>query len=122
MTRLKFIEHEGKELLLIDFSEMVDADEVLKTVAEAKALVEERPEHSLLTLTHVAGMGTDATTVKALWDLLRHNKPFVKAGAVVGVEGEQQNDLYQLLTHQARRKLETFGTLAEAKDWLARQD
>jgi hypothetical protein len=49
---------------------------------------------------------------------LRHNKPYVLAGAVVGVLSEEQETLYNLLTHQARRELPTFDSLDEAKAWL----
>lgn len=122
MTRTQFIEHEGTKILLLDFTNLVDVEEVEQTVSAAMEMVATSPEGSVLTLTNVTGIGTDAAIVKALWRLLKHNKPFVKAGAVVGISDEEQADLYQLLTHQTRRKLKTFESMNDAKEWLAEFD
>ena len=121
MERTRFINHKGAKILFLDFSGLADPEEAVKAISDAKAIVVSQPEKSLLTLTDVAGVSTDATIVQALWELLRHNKPYVRAGAVVGIAGDQQDDLYQLLTHQARREVPAFTDIEEAKEWLVGQ-
>ncbi len=118
MERTRFVEHEGQQLLFVDFAGLTDKADALAAIAESRAFVAQRPEASLLTLTDVTDMEFDEEIAKALWDLLRHNKKHVRAGAVVGLSGEQQQDLYDLLTHQARRDLPVFETAEEAKAWL----
>ena len=108
-------------ILHLDFSNLTEPDQISRAVSEAKEIIGAQPEGSFRTLTDVTGIATDAHTVKALWELLRHDKPFVKAGAVVGIADDEQDDLYQLLTHQTRRRLATFENLDAAKDWLAEQ-
>ena len=121
MERTRFIDHKGARILLLDFSGLADPEDAVKAITDAKAIVASQPEKSVLTLTDVAGLSTDAATVQALWELLRSNKPYVKAGAVVGVARGEQDDLYHMLIHQARRDLPTFTDVEEAKDWLVDQ-
>jgi hypothetical protein len=118
MERTRFVEHEGKQLLFVDFAGLTDKAEALAAIAESRAFVAEQPEASLLTLTDVTDMEFDEEIAKALWELMRHNKKRVRAGAVVGLSGERQQDLYDLLTHQARRDLPVFENEEEARAWL----
>ena len=119
MERTRFIEHEGIQIVFVDFAGLGDKAEALAAIAESRAFVAQQPERSLLTLTDVTGMDFDEEVATALWELLRHNKKHVRAGAVVGLSGERQQILYDLLTHQARRDLPLFDTADEAKTWLA---
>ena len=121
MERTRFIEHEGRQVLFVDFAGLTDKGEAMAAIAESKAFVAGQPEASLLTLTDVTDMEFDEEVAKALWELMRHNKRHVRAGAVVGLAGERQQDLYDLLTHQARRDLPVFETADEAKAWLIQQ-
>jgi hypothetical protein len=121
MERTRFVEHAGQQLLLVDFAGLTDKGEALAAIAASRALVAGQPEASLLTLTDVTDMEFDEEIAKALWELMRHNKKHVRAGAVVGLSGERQQDLYDLLTHQARRELPVFETPEEAKAWLVRE-
>ncbi len=45
------------------------------------------------------------------------NKPYVNAGAVVGIEGLQE-DRYHLIPYQSRRKLRPFDHIEAARGWL----
>ncbi len=48
------------------------------------------------------------------------NKPYMKTGAFVEIEGLQE-DLDHLNTHQSRRKLSPFDDIQAARDWLVEQ-
>ena len=48
--RIQFIQHQDKEILLLDFSDS-RTDEVLRIIEAAKKVIRSRPESSLLTLT-----------------------------------------------------------------------
>ncbi len=120
MKRCRFIKHKGTKILFHDFSGLEEKDEALKVIAGARSLTAGKPEKSLLTITDVTGtIVRDPDVTKALYLLLRHNKPYVHAAALVGIDEQEQGDLYQLVTHQARRKFVTFDDVDDAKDWLA---
>jgi hypothetical protein len=119
MERTRFVEYEGLQILFVDFAGLGDKADALDAIEESRAFVAQQTEGSLLTLTDVTDMEFDEEVATALWELLRHNKRHVRAGAVVGLSGERQQILYDLLTHQARRDLPVFETAEEAKAWLA---
>jgi hypothetical protein len=117
--RVRFIDHAGRQILLFDFSGLSDWAAAEPIVAEAKALVQGQPEKSLLTLTDVSGSTSTAEIAQGLYDLAKHNKPYVRAGAVVGAAGSEER-VFLLVRNLTRRKeLEAFENHDAAKDWLA---
>ncbi len=115
--RVSFITHREKEILFLDFSNS-QPHEVLQTIEAAKRLISSRPERSLLTLTDVTNARFNQEVGDQLKQFTAHNKPYVKAGAVVGVTGLKRIIFSAVVTF-SRRNLETFDDLEQAKHWLA---
>jgi len=115
--RVKFITHRQKEILFLDFSNSLP-HEVLQTIEDAKRVISARPERSLLTLTDVTNARFNEAVGDGLKQFTAHNKPYVKAGAVVGVTGLKRIIFTAVLTF-SRRKLEAFDDIEQAKHWLA---
>lgn len=119
MPRTQFIEHRGQRILLLDFSHLETTPDALAAIAEAKRVVAAQPKQgNLLTLTHVTGSHFDTEVVKALRDLVEHNKPWVRAGAVVGLSGLMRV-VFTTLIHLTGRNLKAFDDLESAKSYLA---
>jgi hypothetical protein len=121
MERVRTLDHRGAEIMYLDFSGLQDGAAAQEVMDAAQAAITSRPEKTALTLTDVTGATFDAQVAEALWKLLRANKPHVRAGAVVGMATEEQRMLFDLVTHQSRRRLEAFDDVERAKDWLAEQ-
>lgn len=121
MERTRFIEHRGVPILLLDFSSVMNEQAALAAIAEAKAAVGGQPRDSLLTLTNVAGSHFDSTVVAALRDLVEHNRPFVRASAVVGLTGLMRV-VFTTMVHLTGRNIRAFDQLDEAKEYLASFD
>jgi hypothetical protein len=119
--RIRFIEHRGKRILFMDFSEMNEPGEALAALDAARKVIAAEPEHSLLTLTDVTGTRYDDDIIKAFQALAAHNKPYVKAAASV-TRTPLQLVALRASAVLSRRKLETFAELDEARDWLADQE
>ncbi len=84
MERTHFIQHQGKEIVLLDYTGLTDEAETLVEIAKSREFMGKlKPDGTHLTLTD----GTDAhytpKVLEALKELATHDKPFVKAGAVV---------------------------------------
>lgn len=118
MARTHFIEHRGVRILLLDFSHVMDEQLALGAIAEAKAVVADQEHGSVLTLTNVEGSHFDSTVVTALRDLAEHNRPFVRAAAVVGLSGLMRV-VFTTLIHLTGRNIRAFDGIDEAKDYLA---
>jgi hypothetical protein len=115
--RIRFIKHQGKEILLIDFSNS-QADEVLTIIDQATAVIAKRPEQSLLTLTDVTNARFNEAVGEGLKNFTLHNKPYVRAGAVVGITGLKRI-IFGAVMAFSQRKLLPFDDREQAKAWLA---
>ena len=110
--------HEGRQILLFDFSGLSDWAAAEPIVAQAKMLVQGQPEKSLLTLTDVSGATSTSEIAQGLYQFAKHNKPYVRAAAVVGAAGDEER-VFLLVRNLAQRKeLEAFESHAAAMAWL----
>ena len=119
-SRVRFVEHKGKRVLLHDFTHIADPRDALPLVTQSKGIVATQPPASLLTVTCVEGSRVDREIIEALKDLVIHNKPFVRHGAICGLSGLQRV-IYVTLTQLTGRRLPTFDRLEDALDWLVTQ-
>jgi len=119
MSRINPIQHQGKKILYLDFSGL-DKQGILDLCTEAKATVAKKPPKSLLTLSNFTGIHFDNESTKAVQDLAKHDEPYVKAGAVVGITGLLMV-VYNTMMTLTGRKFEMFSDETKAKDWLAQQ-
>jgi hypothetical protein len=117
MERINFIHHKGQEILFLNFSRC-RTEEVAPLIDRAKKVIATRPEQSLLTLTDVTDMRFDDAVSQRMKEFTAHNKPYVRAAAVVGVTGIKKI-LFEAVVLFTKRKLHTFETVDQAKDWLA---
>ena len=121
MERTRFIEHEGRAIVLMDFSNIWRIDDGLKAIEEARRFVAAQPkQQALLTLVHLTDSTFDDRILEKLKELAVHNRPWVLAGSVVGLRG-MQKVMYRLITTFSGRKLAAFDTLEDAKRWLVAQ-
>lgn len=119
MSRVQFITHKGKKILYFDLSACKIA-EIAAVVAEAKRAVSSQPPMSVLALTNVTETELSKDSSAIIKDFTAHNKPYIKASAVVGVEGLRKV-IYNAAMAFSGRQISAFATLDQAKDWLAAQ-
>ncbi|MFI5368625.1 MAG: hypothetical protein ACHQ1F_06395 [Spirochaetia bacterium] len=119
MSRVQFITHKGKRILYFDLSSCKVA-EISAVVAEAKRAVASQPPASVLALTNVTETELSKSSSAIIKDFTAHNKPFIKASAVVGVEGLRKV-IYNAAMAFSGRTISAFDTLEQAKDWLSTQ-
>lgn len=117
--RVRSIRHKSVEILWIDWSNAT-ADEILQAIETAKRLIASRPERSVRTLTTVGGARMERRITDALKEYVAHNKPYVLAGAVVGLN-DLKTVIFNFVNRTTGRSLRAMGSIDEAKDWLAQQ-
>ena len=121
MPRTQFIMHEDRQIVLMNFAQIKELDEALQAIEEARQFVAAQPRRrNLLTLVDVTDSVQDDRVIEALKALAQHDKPWVMAGAVVGVGGARRL-LFKLVTMFSGRKLASFASQDDAKAWLVRQ-
>ena len=118
--RTTFATHEGVRICVLDFSDITTETEALRAIDEAKAIIAQEPPATVYTLTDVTGSRVTSTIRTALHELTKANKPYVVAGAVVGVSALQSVILRGIVQITGRR-LVAKNTRGEAMEWLANE-
>jgi hypothetical protein len=121
MDRLRVIEHRGKQVVLLDFTNATDTEQTVREIAEAKAwFAQQAPNQMLRTVSDVTGARYNAAVLDALKELAAHNKPFVGAAA-----GVVKTALHRVAMNVAAlfsgRKFQAFSDRDAALDWVVSQ-
>ena len=117
MPRTQKLIHNGNEIFYMDFSNVTNVEEIKGIIDESKRFIRVQPVGSLKTLTYMQGMHFSNDIKDLFNDFIKGNKPYVKAGAVVGLSGLQQI-VYNGLMKLTGRDIKSFSTIDAAKDWL----
>lgn len=121
-SRTRTIQHNGRAIVLLDFSGLAGLDLWQQEVERARSFIAAHPaDGTLFTLTDVSDVRYDRDIVQMVKGLAAHNKPYVRAAAVVATSAVNRSviSMVALLT---KRRLQAFATRGEALDWLAKQD
>jgi hypothetical protein len=117
MERSYFIEHAGKKIFILDFTDCQPA-EMLPIIEECGRQVQKQPSKSVYTITIARGGRFDFNCVEKLKQLTKDNEPYVIKSAVVGMSGLQQL-LLMIVSSFSNRKFELFDELQQAKKFIA---
>ncbi|MBI2214310.1 MAG: hypothetical protein HYU52_11745 [Acidobacteria bacterium] len=113
---VRFVPRDGVRILRIDFRGAGE-QALLARVNAAAAIIKEQPEHSVLTLTLVHGVSYNREITSAIKAYVRGNRPYVVAGAVVGLDYLRQ--ILLPLNRLTGRNLRAFDDEDSAVSWLA---
>jgi hypothetical protein len=115
-NRIRFTNHGGKKILLVDFSNC-PANEVEEIARAVPDYVTVNPHGSVLVLTDFTGAAFDRDALRAMKETAVFDKPFIKKSALIGTESLPKG-FYEEMTGFSRRELLIFKTREEALAWL----
>ena|SRR5947209_2280167 len=119
LGRVRFIEHEGRRVLFINYAHCDVA--MLKAVAEeCHRVIAREPLNSVLTLNDVAGTTFDKDSVAVLQAKVAANAPHVRRAAVIGISGLQRL-IYEGVQAFSKRRIPCFESRQEALNWLVKE-
>jgi len=119
MDRVRFIHHDGKQVLLIDLTNC-RAEEVGKIVGEVQHIVTAQPRKSVLTLSDLTGAQFSRDAFTRMKEVAVFDRPYVKRAALVAAESLPEV-FYKALKTFSRREFLRFKTREEALDWLVQE-
>ena len=117
--RLKKISHRGCTILFTDYSNFITFDEWNALLEAERQLMPKEKLGSVLALAVFTGSRFSASVFTAIKELAVHNKPYIKASALVGLSSLQEGVFLKGIERTADRSFGLFDTVDEAKDWLA---
>lgn len=119
MSRVTFIDYKGNKILYLDFSKcsIEDGPHVMD---EASQVINDQPPSSLLILSDVTEAQYNREIIKKLQEFVSQNRPFVKASAVIGMDGLKKV-IFDMLLKVTGRQMSVFATKEDALNWLIQQ-
>jgi hypothetical protein len=90
---------------------------LLSAIGKAEGIIRTHLENSLLVLTDVTNARFDEHMSVRMKEFTKHNKPYVKASAVVEISGIKKIILDAVMLFSGR-KIHACDTLDQAKEWL----
>jgi hypothetical protein len=113
---------EGKNIIYIDFSH-ARSDEEFSTAFEViERAIAGYPEHSLYTITNMAGVKIDTIYKDNFIKYGKHNKPYVKKGVLIGLDGITKMIVDNIIKEAGRDNFHIAFTKEKAIEWLLQQD
>ena len=119
MNVFKVVKHKEKDVVIIDISNQ-SAIDIVKGLRSAQEEIIKYPENSLLVLTDATNAVYNSLTSTVIKDFAEHNTKYVKASAVVGVDGIK-GVLVKTVSMITKRDIQNFTNQNEALDWLVTQ-
>ena len=113
---IRFIEHKGKQILLLDFS-YADAHDMVLLLEEVRTMVAQHPRGSIVTLADMTGATVDHQVATRIKEVLTLDRPYVKKTAWVGTE-KIPHAFMENFHLFSQRKIMTFKTREEAMEYL----
>lgn len=114
--RLKFVEHKGQTIFLIDFSHC-SSKEMLALIDQIRVVVARHQPGSMLTLADFNHAEVDKKVATRMKEVLTLDRPYVKRSAWVHAEAVP-HVFYENIKSFSQRDIPTFKTREEAMEWL----
>ncbi|MGA9639824.1 MAG: STAS/SEC14 domain-containing protein [Terriglobales bacterium] len=114
--RIRFIEHKGTRILLLDFSQAT-APQMQLLLEYVRATVGKQGRESVIILADYEGAEVDHAVAMKIKEVLTLDRPFVKKAAWVGAEHIPHAFMENFHTF-SQREIVTFKTREEALEWL----
>ena len=119
MERVRFITHENKNILFIDLSNC-SKEHAFQVLEKSKGIIKEQPKNSVLALADINNEHLYIPDLfLALQEFVKHNKPYIKASAIIASE-ERLKLFIDTLSYSSNRKFSVFDDIEKAKDWLVK--
>jgi hypothetical protein len=121
MPGVKFVDHCNERVLLIDFSNAKDDQEIVGIAEEAMRIVRSNnKQHSIRGLLDLSGTSLNKIVRETMMKMSKNNRLYMKSVAFVGL-GVLLSPLFKgLLFVTGRSNHKVFSTRSDALGWLVK--
>jgi hypothetical protein len=120
MDRIEFSTYKGKKILIEDFTNMTGTPEFFEQLKAAQKIIASQPAKSVLAVFDATNTHYNTEMLNSIKEFTKANSPFVKAAAVVGIEGLLKIAL-TAVGAASGRPFVTFPDRQSAMEWLIAQ-
>lgn len=115
--RIQFIEHKGKRILYLNFSNL-EPVQAIQMIDEIAVVERKEPLGSVLALNNCENLHFNVSVMSALNKDVKENSERYKATANLGVTGLVKV-MFDTASKLTKQELKCFSKKEEALDWLA---
>jgi hypothetical protein len=112
----------GKNIIYIDFSQVKTAEEYSTAIEKIERAIASYPEKSLYTITNMANTRIDTFSKDTFIKYAEHNKPYVKKGVLIGLDGVTKMMVNGIIKNAGRDEFHMAFTKEKAVEWILQQD
>ena len=120
--RLEEFTQENRRFMYIDFSNLKTNEELNKIMELAKAKIAAYSGQSLYTITNIEHVRFDLKSVELTAEYLKHNKPYVKSAALIGLDGIKKVMIKKVINLSRRKNISFAYSKEQAIQLLIQQD
>jgi hypothetical protein len=113
---------EGKDIIYIDFSHIKSVEEFSTAIEKIERAIASHPKNSLYTITNMAGTRIDTFSKENFIKYGEHNKPYVKRGVLVGLDGVTKMIVTGIIKKAGRDEFHIAFSKEKAIEWILQQD
>jgi len=114
MDRIEEFTRSGKNFVYIDFSNLLTNEEISQLIARAKPVISKYPPHSVYTITNFDNLHFNKESKNLINPYAEANKPYVIAGAIIGMDGLKKVMANTIFSVSGRKDLAILSTKEEA--------
>jgi hypothetical protein len=122
MEHVEEFSADGKNIIYIDFSNAVSEEDFNRVIEQARQVISKYAEKSVCTITNMENVRFDSDIKDIFVKYVESNKPYVKYGAAIGMDGIKKKMIESILKLGDRPNFYFCFTKEEAVKWLCRQD
>ena len=122
MGRIEEFTRDGKNFFYFDLSGFKSNEEFIHVIEDSKPMIRQHPERSVYTITNITNVRFDTQTKELVAEWTAHNKPYVKYGAVVGMDGIKKIMVNAIFAISGRKNMSSASTKDEAVARLLKQN
>jgi len=111
--------YKGRTIIYMDFSNCAHASDIRNIMHESLQYIRSQPPETVLSLSNITGMRFTQEIKDLFNEFIEGNKPYIKASAVIGLNGLQL--IFNGLLKVTHRDINSFDTDIAAKEWLVAQ-
>jgi hypothetical protein len=120
--RIERFEYNGRKFIYYDVSRFKNNTQFKTFIEYAKTVIQQYPvEGSLYSITNIEGVIYDTETKIVVAEWMDFNRPYIKRGAVIGLDGIKRIMVNSILKMSGRNNMKFFRTRDDAVQWLASQ-
>jgi len=113
---------EGKDIIYIDFSTAKTDEDYSTAFGEVGSAIASHPKGSVYTITNMAGTRIDTLSKDNFIKYAEHNKPYVKRGVLIGLDGVTKMIVGNIIDKAGRDDFHIAFSKEKAIEWILQQD